>query len=55
LPPPIKKAILSALGERDEEAAICRDKKGNPEPDTDLRDHEVVPLGRTCSSSWSAR
>jgi type I restriction enzyme M protein len=42
---PVKKAILSALGERDEAAAICRDKKGNPEPDTDLRDHEVVPLG----------
>ena len=42
---PVRKAILSALSERDEEAAICRDAKGNPEPDTELRDHELVPLG----------
>jgi len=41
---PVKKAILSALSERDEEADICNDKRGNPEPDTDLRDHELVPL-----------
>lgn len=41
---PIKKAILNALSERDEEADICTDKDGNPEPDTDLRDHELVPL-----------
>ncbi len=42
---PVKKAILAALSERDEDAEICKDKKGNPEPDTDLRDHELVPLG----------
>ena len=41
---PVKKAILAALSERDEEADICTDKNGNPEPDTDLRDHELVPL-----------
>lgn len=41
---PIKKAILSALSERDEEADICTDNNGNPEPDTELRDHELVPL-----------
>ncbi len=41
---PLKKAILSALSERDENADICTDKKGNPEADTDLRDHELVPL-----------
>ncbi len=41
---PAKKAILSALSERDEGADICTDKNGNPEPDTDLRDHELVPL-----------
>lgn len=40
----IRKAILAALSERDEEADICTDKDGNPEPDTDLRDHELVPL-----------
>jgi type I restriction enzyme M protein len=38
------KAILEALGERDETAEICRDKKGNPEPDPQLRDTEMVPL-----------
>ena len=42
---PVRKAILSALSERDEEAEVCTDKNGNPEPDTDLRDHELVPLG----------
>ncbi len=44
LPAPIKKAILSALSERDETAEICRDGEGNPEPDTELRDTENVPL-----------
>ncbi len=44
LPAPARKAILSALSERDETAAICRDKDGNPEPDPDLRDTESVPL-----------
>ena len=41
---PERKVILAALGERDPEAAICLDRKGNPEPDTDLRDTETVPL-----------
>ena len=41
---PERKVILVALGERDPEAAVCRDRKGNPEPDTDLRDTETVPL-----------
>ena len=38
------KAILAALSEKDETADICRDNKGNPEPDPDLRDTENVPL-----------
>lgn len=38
------KMILEALGEKDESAEICRDSKGNPEPDADLRDTENVPL-----------
>ncbi|MBK5930119.1 type I restriction-modification system subunit M [Halochromatium salexigens] len=42
---PVKKAILSALSERDEEADTCTDKQGNPEPDPELRDQELVPLG----------
>lgn len=41
---PIKKAVLSALSERDEAAEICRDNKGKAEPDTELRDTENVPL-----------
>ncbi len=41
---PVTKAILSALSERDETAAICRDRQGNPEPDPELRDTESVPL-----------
>lgn len=41
---PVKKAILSALGETDPEAEICYDSKGNPEPDSNLRDTEIVPL-----------
>ena len=41
---PVKKAILAALSERDPEAEICLDAKGNPEPDADLRDTETVPL-----------
>ena len=39
-----RKAILSAVAERDDTAAVCTDRKGNPEPDTDLRDTEIVPL-----------
>ena len=41
---PVRKTILSALSERNENADICTDKSGNPEPDADLRDHELVPL-----------
>lgn len=44
LPAPARKAVLSALSERDETAAVCRDADGNPEPDPDLRDTESVPL-----------
>jgi type I restriction enzyme M protein len=41
---PVKKAICSALGERDPNAEICRDGKGRPEPDSELRDTENIPL-----------
>lgn len=41
---PIKKAIMAALSERDDEADICMGTDGKPEVDTDLRDHELVPL-----------
>ena len=41
---PIRKAILSALSERNDEAEICRDREGRPEPDPELRDSENVRL-----------
>lgn len=43
---PLKTALLApgGLGEKDPSAEICRDRKGNPEPDADLRDTENVPL-----------
>ncbi len=42
---PALKSIWSALSERDPEADICTDNKGNLESDSDLRDTENVPLG----------
>lgn len=40
------KAILAGLSERDSEAPVVLDAKGNPVPDSDLRDTENVPLSR---------
>ena len=45
---PMNKVIMTALSEKDETADICKDAKGNPEADSDLRDHELVPL----SEDW---
>ncbi len=42
---PVKRAVLDALSERDEAAAICRDEDDQPEADPELRDTENVPLG----------
>ena len=47
--PPVKKTILSVFSERDEEADICLDSDGRPEPDTELRDFALVPL----KEGWS--
>ena len=44
LPVSARRAVLTALSERDVTAAICRDNEGNPEPDPELRDTESVPL-----------
>lgn len=41
---PLKKALLAALSERDPAADICRDTKGSPEADPELRDTETVAL-----------
>jgi type I restriction enzyme M protein len=38
------KLVWQALSEPDETADPCLDSKGNPEPDSDLRDYENVPL-----------
>ncbi|MBC8207864.1 MAG: SAM-dependent DNA methyltransferase [Desulfobulbaceae bacterium] len=38
------KLVQKHIGEHDEEAEICLDNKGNPEPASDLRDYENVPL-----------
>lgn len=46
---PLMKAILAGLSEKDETADICTDPKGNPEPDTDLRDTEQIPFTRKVS------
>jgi type I restriction enzyme M protein len=42
---PVKRAVLDALSERDDTAAICRDEDDQPEADSELRDTENVPLG----------
>ena len=44
IPGPIRKAIFAAIGERDQDAEICRDSEGRPEPDSELRDTENIPL-----------
>ena len=38
------KSIFKIFGTRDDNAEIVRDKNGNPEPDTEARDYENVPL-----------
>jgi type I restriction enzyme M protein len=40
-----RKSLWQALGERDETADLSTDPKGHPEPDTGLRDTELVPFG----------
>ena len=39
-----ERAIWATLAVHDDDAPIITDKKGNPEPDADLRDNENVPL-----------
>lgn len=47
---PLLKAILAGLSEKDETADICTEAKGNPEPDTDLRDTEQIPFNENITS-----
>ena len=39
-----RKALLEGLGERDPNAEVCRNNRGDLEPDPALRDSEIVPL-----------
>ncbi len=41
---PVLKAILAGLSEKDETADVCMKNKTEIEPDSDLRDTEIVPL-----------
>jgi type I restriction enzyme M protein len=49
----VRRALLSALSERDETAAVCVDEEGNPEPDPELRDTESVPLAEMVESFFA--
>jgi type I restriction enzyme M protein len=51
---PVRKAVLSALSERDETAKECLDEQGNREADPTLRDYESVPLAEDIHA-WFAR
>ncbi len=44
LPKSLEKAILDAVGVRDETAPVVTDRSGRPEADPELRDNENVPL-----------
>lgn len=44
---PIFNEILMVLSDKDEEADVVTDSKGNPQPDSELRDYENVPLGES--------
>ena len=39
-----RKLVVESLSERDETADVITNRKGEPEPDTELRDYENVPL-----------
>ena len=46
LSPLCSKLLQKHLGEHDDDAEVCKDAKGNIEPNPDLRDNENVPLGQ---------
>jgi type I restriction enzyme M protein len=50
---PVRAAILAALSERNEAAEICCDEDGTPEPDTELRDTESVPLSESIDAFFA--
>ena len=44
LPAGLIKAIVNAIGVRNEDAEVCKDSKGNIESDTSLKDTESIAL-----------
>jgi type I restriction enzyme M protein len=52
---PVRKAIVAAMGKRDESAEICRSPDGSPEADPELRDYENVPLGESVADFFAPR
>ncbi|MGI8711356.1 MAG: HsdM family class I SAM-dependent methyltransferase, partial [Acidimicrobiales bacterium] len=44
IPLPLRRVILDAAAVPDPDAPVVTDRRGNPLPDTDLRDNENVPL-----------
>jgi type I restriction enzyme M protein len=44
VPKAVEKALWDVLAVRDENAPIITNRKGEPEPDPDIRDNENVPL-----------
>ena len=51
VPIDVIKALVEAAQTSDADGVLITDKKGNPQPDTDLRDNENVPLPAT-SLQW---
>ncbi|MCT2008215.1 type I restriction-modification system subunit M [Micrococcus lylae] len=51
---PLVKALTGAIGVHDPEAEVVKNKKGEPEPDTSLRDTELVPFGRDIHEYFEA-
>jgi type I restriction enzyme M protein len=46
-PATLRRALWDAISVRDPDAPIVTDRKGNPEADPELRDHENVPLAES--------
>ena len=51
LPPDLVKDLVKAGAQSDPEGVLVADKKGRPQPDSDLRDNENVPLPEV-SVTW---
>lgn len=48
-----EKMFVKVFGEQDDSAAVCRNSKGEIEPDSDLRDSENVPLDEDIESYFA--